>query len=311
MKSNNVVRIGTRSSKLALIQAKQVAEDLAWVSNNVKFKIVEIATKGDKLQNKSLGRMGSSGVFVKEIERALLAGEIDMAVHSLKDLPVDMPAGLSLGAVTKRLTPFDVLISKEGKILDDLPEGAVVGTGSPRRTAQILNYRPDLVVTDIRGNIDTRIRKLREGKYDAIVVAAAGVERLGLQDLVSEIFTTELCLPCPGQGALGIQVRSDDKETAKLAKKLNDDVTRRQVKAERAFLKRLGAGCHVPAAALCVNEGDVVTLEGMVASPDGVQLFRDIEEGAPGEEAKIGVRLAERLMESGAHQVLQSLGVEC
>jgi len=310
MKTDKLLRIGTRSSKLAIIQAKEVEEALSWVTNDIRFEIVPISTKGDKAQNKSLARIGGTGVFVKELERALQEGEIDIAVHSLKDLPVDMPAGLSLAAVTKRLTPFDVLISRDGKILDDLKEGAVVGTGSPRRTAQILNYRPDLVVAEIRGNVDTRIRKLKEGKYDAIVVAAAAVERLGLEDMVSEIFTPELCLPCPGQGALGIQVRRDDKETAKLVKKIEDESTRRQVKAERAFLKRLGAGCHVPAAALCIEEDEVLVLEGMIASPDGGQLFRDEEEGERGEEAKIGTKLADRLIESGAGELLESLGMQ-
>ena len=177
--------------------------------------------------------------------------------------------------------------------------------------AQLLCYRHDLAVVDIRGNLDTRMKKLDKGMYDAIVVAAAGVERLGLQNKVSEIFTTELCLPAPGQGALGIQVRSGDKETAKIARKLDDAESHRQIRAERSFLRRMGAGCHVPAGALCTREGEVITLEGMIASPDGVDMFRDIEEGSPGEEIRLGVRLAERLIDSGAATVLESLGIEC
>lgn len=311
MSDVRTIRIGTRGSKLALAQARQVADELAVGLNKFKIEIVEITTKGDRVQDKSLGGIGGSGLFVREIERALLQGEVDLAIHCVKDLPVAMTEGLTLGAITKRLTPFDVLISREGKILDDLPSGAVIGTGSPRRTAQLLSYRPDLVITDIRGNLDTRIRKLRRGKYDAIVVAAAGVERLGLQDIVSEIFTTELCLPAPGQGALGIQVRSGDKDAAKAARRLDDPESRRQIRAERSFLKRIGAGCDIPAGALCTNEGETVTLEGMIASPDGVDMFRDIEEGSPGEETKLGVRLAERLIDSGAGLILESLGIEC
>ena len=291
-----------------MVQARGVAEDLAATSNKVEVRIVEIQTKGDEIQEVSLGAVGGTGLFVKEIERALLEGEIDIAVHCMKDLPTCMPEGLTLAAVTKRLTPFDVLISRDSKILDDLPSGAKIGTGSPRRAAQLLNYRPDLVIADIRGNLDTRIRKLRSGEYDAIVVAAAGVERLGLQNTVSEIFTTELCLPAPGQGALGIQIRSGDKDAARAAKRLDDVESHRQIRAERAFLKRIGAGCHVPAGALCTREGDTVTLDGMIASPDGHDMFRDFEEGSPGEEIKLGTRLAEKLIESGAGSILESLG---
>lgn len=296
---------------LALVQARQVAEDLRASTNKIKIEIVEISTRGDQVPDRRLSDIGGSGLFVKEIERALMDEEIDLAVHSMKDLPVFMPDGLVLAAVTKRLTPFDVLISNGGKILDDLPSGAIIGTGSPRRAAQLLNYRPDLIVADIRGNLDTRLRKLERGDYDAIVVAAAGVERLGLQDKVSEIFTAELCIPAPGQGALGIQIRSGDKERAKIARKLADPESQRQIRAERSFLRRLGAGCHVPAGALCTREGDMVTLEGMIASPDGLSMFRDFEEGSLGEETKLGTRLAERLIESGAGSILESMGVEC
>ncbi len=293
-----------------MLQAHEVLEDLAASTNKIKGEIVEITTKGDAIQNRSLSSMGDTGLFVKELERALLEEEIDLAVHCVKDLPIQMPDGLAIAAVTKRLTPFDVLISRGGKILDDLPSGATIGTGSPRRAAQLLNYRPDFVIADIRGNLDTRIAKLESGDYDAIVVAAAGVERLGLQDRVSEIFTAELCLPAPGQGALAIQVRSDHKEAAKIARRLDHAESHRQIKAERAFLKRLGAGCHVPAGALCTREEDVITLEGMIASPDGHDMFRDTEEGVPGEESRLGLRLAEKLIESGAGSILESLGVE-
>jgi hydroxymethylbilane synthase len=310
MAGNALIRIGTRGSKLALVQAREVLDDLIGSSNKVKAEIIEITTKGDAVQDRSLSSMGGTGLFVKELERALLNDEIDMAVHCVKDLPIEMPDGLSIAAVTKRLTPFDVLISRGGTILDDLPSGATIGTGSPRRAAQLLNYRPDFVIADIRGNLDTRIAKLETGAYDAIVVAAAGVERLGLQDRVSEIFTAELCLPAPGQGALAIQIRSDHKEAARVARRLDHAESHRQIKAERAFLKRLGAGCHVPAGALCVKEDELITLEGMIASPDGHDMFRDAEEGFPGEEARIGVRLAEKLMDSGAGSILESLGVE-
>jgi hydroxymethylbilane synthase len=310
MAGNAHLRIGTRGSKLALVQAREVLEGLSGSSNRVKAEVVKITTRGDVAQDRSLSSMGGTGLFVKELERALLDGRIDVAVHCVKDLPVEMPDGLTIAAVTKRMTPFDVLISRGGKILDDLPSGATIGTGSPRRAAQLLNYRPDFVIEDIRGNLDTRIAKLESGAYDAIVVAAAGVERLGLQDRVSEIFTAELCIPAPGQGALAIQVRSDHKEAARVVKRLDHAESHRQIRAERAFLKRLGAGCHVPAGALCVREEEVVSLEGMIASPDGHDMFRDVEEGSPGEEAKLGVRLADRLMESGAASILESLDVE-
>lgn len=311
MHNVTVIRIGTRASRLALAQARQVADNIMMLSGKLEVQIVEITTTGDAVQNKNLAEVGGTGLFVKEIERALLDGKVDLAVHSMKDLPIVHPEGISLVAVTKRLTPFDVLISRDSLILDDLPTGATIGTGSPRRMAQLLNYRPDLAVVDIRGNLDTRMKKLEKGMYDAIVVAAAGVERLGLQDKVSEIFTTELCLPAPGQGALGVQARADDKEILKIAKKLDDPESHRQIRAERSFLRRIGAGCHVPAGALCAREGDSITLEGMIASLDGVDMFRDIEEGSPGEEVKLGVRLAERLIDSGAATVLESLGVEC
>lgn len=294
-----------------MAQARQVADDLMMCSSKLEVEIVEITTKGDSVQDRNLAGIGGTGLFVKEIERALLDGQVDMAVHCIKDLPVGGTEGITLAAVTKRLMPFDVLISRDSKILDDLPSGAAIGTGSPRRMAQLLCYRPDLEVVDIRGNLDTRIKKLERGMYDAIVVAAAGVERLGLQDKVSEIFTTELCLPAPGQGALGLQVRTGDKDVAKIAKKLDDPDSRRQIRAERSFFRRIGAGCHVPAGALCTREEDTIFLEGMIASPDGVDMFRDIEEGAPGEEIKLGVRLAERLIDSGAGTVLEALGVEC
>jgi len=228
-----IVRIGTRGSKLALAQARQVADGLMMSSSRLETRIVEITTKGDSVQNRSLSGMGGNGLFVKEIERALLENRVDLAVHSMKDLPVGATEGISIAAVTKRLTPFDVLISRESAILDDLPSGAVIGTGSPRRMAQLLCYRSDLEIVDIRGNLDTRMKKLEKGMYDAIVVAAAGVERLGLQDKVSEIFTTELCLPAPGQGALAVQVRLGDKDFTKIAKKLDDPESRRQVSAER------------------------------------------------------------------------------
>jgi hydroxymethylbilane synthase len=305
MLDKEIIRIGTRGSKLALTQAREVAASLAERLNKVEIEIVEISTKGDRVQNRSLSSIGGTGLFVKEIERALLEERVDLAVHSMKDLPTEIADGLTIAAVTKRLTPFDVLISADNRILDDLPAGAVIGTSSPRRVAQLLSYRPDLEMVDARGNLDTRMRNLDKGKYQAIVVAAAGVERLGLQKKVSEIFTTEVCVPAPGQGALAIQVRSADKDAAKIARKLMDHESHRQIKAERAFLKTIGGGCTAPLGALCIKEDDVVTLEGLVASPDGVEIYRDCEEGASGEEIDLGVRLAERLLEAGAGSVLK------
>lgn len=302
-----IIRIGTRGSRLALIQAQEVAAALAERLNKIEIEIVKITTKGDKVQSKSLSSIGGTGLFVKEIEHALLDGRIDLAVHSMKDFPTEMAEGLMIAAVTKRLNPFDVLISADNKILDDLPEGATIGTSSPRRIAQLLSYRPDLEMVDARGNLDTRVRNLEKGKYHAIVVAAAGVERLGLQNRVSEIFTTEVCVPAPGQGALAVQVRSDDKEAARVAKKLDDNESHRQVNAERAFLKAMGGGCNVPIGALCRREEDVVTIEGIVAGPDGVEVYRDSEEGAVGEEVDLAVRLAARLLEAGAGSVLKQV----
>jgi len=304
------IRIGTRGSKLALAQANEVAACLADRLNKTRIEIVEITTKGDTVRNKSLSSIGGTGLFVKEIERALLDGTVDLAVHSMKDVPTETADGLTIAAVTKRLTPFDVLISADNKILDDLPSGARIGTSSPRRIAQLLYYRPDLEIVDARGNLDTRIRNLEKGKYHAIVVAAAGVERLGMQNKVSEIFTTEVCVPAPGQGALAIQVREDDKDAVKVARKLLDHESHRQIKAERAFLKTIGGGCNVPLGALCRKEDDVVTLEGIVAGLDGVEVYRDFEEGAPGEEVDLGVRLAERLLDAGAGSVVASMRTE-
>lgn len=271
-------------------------------------------TKGDVILDVTLSKVGGKGLFVKEIEQSLLDRRIDLAVHSMKDVPSELQDGLVIGAVPKRVDPRDVLISRDGRTLDELPEGALVGTSSLRRAAQLRAYRPDLRIESIRGNIDTRLRKLQEGNFDAIVLAAAGLERVNWQGTVSQYLPVEISLPAVGQGALAIECRADDDELLELLAGLDDPETRLTVEAERAFLRRLQGGCQVPLGAYAVLAGTApdggaeIRLTGFVGSPDGRRLYKHSQTGSDPEA--LGRAVAERLLSEGAAAVLAEVWEE-
>jgi hydroxymethylbilane synthase len=264
-----VLRIGTRGSQLALTQTGMVADAIAAATPSVTCELVRITTTGDVRRTESLPDIGGKGLFTQELETALLAGEIDLAVHSLKDLPVELPAGLCLGAVPERAPAADALISASGAPLADLPAGAVVGTSSPRRAAQLLHARPDLSIAPIRGNLDTRLRKLSDGNYDAIVLAMAGLVRLGMADRVTQVLPWDVMLPAPGQGALGLESRADDARVADLLAPIHHASTARCVAAERGVLEALGGGCSLPFGAIAEQAGDGLRLRAILFGPDG------------------------------------------
>lgn len=302
------VSVGTRKSVLAQTQTHWVLDRLKELQPNWNWRVEKIITKGDRILHVTLSKLGGKGLFIKEIEEALLEGRIDLAVHSMKDLPAEMPGGLTIAAVTHREDPRDCLISRTGLGLDELPSGSVVGTSSLRRQAQILGRRPDLEVKPVRGNVDTRLRKLEEGQFDAIVLARAGLSRLGLEGRITEVLTVDKMLPAVGQGALAVQCRSRDESVLRLIRRINDPKTEKAVRAERAFLHAFQGGCHLPVAAFAQVEGEKVYLEGLVASPDGCQVLRDGQEGDCPEE--VGCRLAEQLLRQGADSILSAVQAE-
>lgn len=304
---NNRKRIvlGSRKSKLALWQTNYIRDLLldAWPQLEVEIQI--ITTKGDQILDKPLPLIGGKGLFTAELEAALRSGQIDAAVHSLKDLPTESPAGLTIGATPKRARPEDVLVSREGYKLETLPNGANIGTSSRRRAAQLLHIRPDLKMVDIRGNVPTRINKAlaEDGKYDAIVLAYAGLERLDLLDSASQVVPLITILPAPGQGALGVQCRDDEESLALLAP-LTDNSTWAAVAAERGFLSGLGGGCATPVAAYGIRKEDRLLLTGRVSSPDGQQQI-DIEAEGPIEDSwQLGLSLAQKAIDQGAANLL-------
>ncbi|MBI2561353.1 MAG: hydroxymethylbilane synthase [candidate division NC10 bacterium] len=304
--------ICTRGSQLALWQANHVAERLRAAFAGLSVRLETIKTTGDRILDVPLAAIGGKSLFVKEIEEALLEGRVDLAVHSMKDVPADLPPGLTIAAVTLREDPSDVLISRTGARLKDLPPGARVGTSSLRRQAQLLHHRPDLAVVGLRGNLDTRIRKLTGEGLDAIVVAAAGVKRLGWMDRISEFLSPDVCLPAIGQGALGIEMReprveSREPSMATIVEVLDHPETHTAVRAERAFLRRLGGGCQVPFAAHAeIAEGHLF-LRGLVATPDGRHLLRGERRGTVDEGEAVGIALAEDLLARGASEILQAI----
>ena len=299
--------IGTRGSQLALWQANWTRQAIMERFPDITVELLIIKTQGDKIQDVPLAKVGGKGLFVKEIEDAMLAGRIDLAVHSMKDMPAKLPVGLCIGAVPKRETPWDALISKNGLPLDRLPERARVGTSSLRRGAQLKGLRPDIEIVSLRGNLDTRLRKLETGNLDAIILAAAGLNRMGLEDRITEILTDSVMLPAVGQGALCIEVRENDPATAPVMAALNHPETRTVVMGERAFLNRLEGGCQVPIAAHGELSGDTLTLQGLVSSLDGVTVIRESLSGPTRDAEGIGVALAERLIAGGAGPILESL----
>lgn len=301
------MRIGTRGSQLALWQANWVKASIEALNPGLSVEIRIIKTRGDKILDVPLAKIGGKGLFVKEIEEALSDGSIDVAVHSMKDMPGDIPPGLCIGAVPERENPLDVLISRSGKGFRDLPQGARIGTSSLRRSAQLLHVRPDLTIVPLRGNLDTRLKKLAAEGLDAVILAAAGVKRLGLADRITEYLRDDLVMPAAGQGALCIEIRSSDARTAGAVSGMNDPATRAVVQAERAFLHRLQGGCQVPIASHGKTDGTDIHLKGLVASLDGVTLIGDAATGSAQEAEALGVSLAERLLEKGADRLLAEL----
>ncbi len=319
-----VLRLGTRGSKLAIWQAEHVARELSARIPGIKIEIITIKTKGDKILDVPLAKIGDKGLFTREIENELLAGNIDLAVHSLKDLPSVMADGLCLGAVLKRESPQDVLLSSKGYNLQTLPPGAVIGTSSLRRIAQLKALRPDLVLVDMRGNVETRIRKMDEAGLDGIILAYAGVKRLGFEEHISEIITMDQILPAVGQGAIAVEIRQDDEKTLQLIKTINDTDACLETTAERAFLAVLEGGCQVPVACLTRVVEQRLVIEGLVSSLDGSQVYKgnaecDLtskdrrmsqcqeEPGAMSQAEEIGRKLAQQLLEAGAGKILQEI----
>jgi len=301
--------VGSRKSKLALTQTNWVMDQIAGHNPDVTFELKHIVTKGDRILDVTLSKVGGKGLFVKEIEQALLDKEIDFAVHSMKDMPAIVPDGLAIACVPVRADHRDVLISKDHTPLKDLPQGAVVGTSSLRRQSQLLSLRPDLHVEPLRGNIDTRLKKLEEGEYDAIVLAAAGLERMGWsKDKVSEYLSEDLIVPAVGQGALAIECRSDDERLMEILSSIHDEETARVVAAERAFLAELGGSCQVPIAAHGIIKAGKVQLVGLVATPDGNVTIKDISTGE--DPAEIGHQLGVTLKKQGADRILDAVKEE-
>jgi hydroxymethylbilane synthase len=301
------IRIGTRGSALALAQCDWVKRRLAEREPGVKIATVVIKTSGDRFLDAPVAAVGGKGIFVKEIEEALLNNDIDIAVHSMKDLPAELEPGLTIAAVTEREDPRDALVSRSGRPLNELSPGTRIGTGSLRRRAQILHYRRDLEVTPIRGNIDTRLAKLDRGEIDAVIMAAAGLKRLGLETRIEEYLEAAVCLSAAAQGVLGLECRRGDSIVGKVAF-LHDRWAQLEVDAERAFLRKLGGGCHLPIAARARVDGDRLRLSGLVADCDGKRLVR-AELTADAAEAEVaGTRLADLLLEKGAGDILTGGG---
>ncbi len=300
------LRIGTRASQLALWQANWVKSELEKRYPGITVSLVKIKTMGDKILDVPLAQVGGKGLFVKEIEEAMLRGEIDIAVHSMKDVPTEFPEGLGLYCITEREDPRDAVISRGVKFAD-LPQGARVGTSALRRQAQLLKVRPDLEMVVIRGNVETRIRKLETEKLDAVILAAAGLKRLGFTDRVTEYLSTDLSIPAIGQGALGIECRLDNEEVKETIAFFNHPDTAHAVRAERALLWRCEGGCQVPIAAYGKVAGDELTLTGFIASVDGRRSVRESITGPAADGEKLGIALAERLLKAGAHEILSEV----
>jgi hydroxymethylbilane synthase len=299
--------IGTRGSKLALWQANWVKERLEHQHPGTRVALDVIKTKGDKILDVPLAKVGGKGLFVKEIEEALLNGRIDIAVHSMKDMPAEIPEGLSIGAVPPREVPVDVLIAREGLPLNELGPAPRIGTSSLRRAAQLRHARPDTRITPLRGNLDTRLRKLQDERLDAIVLAAAGVKRLGMTARITEYLTPEVMLPAVGQGALCIETRREDPAVAPLIASLDHTETHQAVLAERAFLARLEGGCQVPIAGHATLERETLSLTGLVADLEGRTLLKETLAGPADQARTIGLNLAEALLAKGARTILDTL----
>lgn len=301
------LRIATRKSPLALWQTRHVQTLLQQLDTTLDIELVEMTTQGDKILDTPLAKIGGKGLFVKELEMGLLAHRVDLAVHSMKDVPVELPVGLKLAAILRRENPYDALVANQYHHLMELPRGAIVGTASLRRQSQLLAIRPDFQIRPLRGNVGTRLNKLDQGEFDAIVLAAAGLRRLGLTDRICELLSIDFMLPGIGQGAIGIECRSDDTAVQSLIAPLNDFLTQQQVVAERAINQRLGGGCQVPIAGFATIHGTTLILQGLVAHPQGQPLLRSVRAGSITQAEELGLQVAEDLLAQGAGQLLQSL----
>jgi hydroxymethylbilane synthase len=301
----NTIRIGTRDSLLALWQAEWVKERLSKIYPDTEFLLIPMKTKGDKILDVPLAKIGDKGLFTKELELGLLRGEIDLAVHSLKDLPTILPTGLEIAAFCEREEPRDVFLSKNGIRLAELPLGSIIGTSSLRRKAQLQNYRPDFIFADLRGNLQTRWRKLEESNMAGIVLAAAGVKRLGWEARITEIISEDIMLSAVGQGSIAIEISSEREDIRNLLHALNHSETELAVRAERALMRRLEGGCQIPIGAFGTVQGTQVILKGMVASLDGERVLKAIAMGEDPEQ--LGNLVAEELIEQGATEILDKI----
>ena len=307
MKKNNIIHLATRKSPLALWQTHHVRDVLCRVHQELQVEIVEMTTQGDKIIDTPLAKIGGKGLFVKELEHGLLGGLADIAVHSMKDVPVEIPEGLTLSVIMRRFDPYDAVVSNHYSNLAALPEKAIVGTASLRRQCQLLAYRPDLQIRSLRGNVGTRLRKLDNGEFDAIVLAAAGLKRLGMAERIREILKPDVMLPAIGQGAIGIECRADDVDTLNLIAMLNDPPTQQRIIAERALNKRLGGGCQVPIAGFAQIDQDDLELRGLVGDVQGKQIIHHTIHGPIDLAEVLGDRLGQELLKQGAGQLLQNI----
>ncbi len=306
MAASEILRLGSRGSTLALWQAEHIRAEVERHTGR-KVEITKIKTTGDVILDVPLSKVGGKGLFVKEIEEALLANRIDLAVHSMKDVPTDLPGGLEISCITRREDPRDAFLSVKYARLEDLPLGAHVGTSSLRRQTQLLSLRPDLSIGQLRGNLDSRIRKMEEGQYDAILLAAAGLRRLGWEGKIREYIPADVSIPAIGQGALGIEIRRDDARTREAVAFLDDRETSLAVRAERGFLKRLEGGCQVPIAAYGTVDGDTVALSGLIGKPDGSRILRGSRRGPISDPEAVGVALAGELLSQGGREILDEV----
>lgn len=302
-----LLRVGTRGSKLAIAQSAWVKAMIEREHPRVAVELVKIKTKGDKILDSPLSKVGGKGLFVKELEDALLKREVDLAVHSMKDVPAELPEGLEISVFPKREDPRDAFVSLKYKTIDQLPTGATVGTSSLRRGAQLLHLRPDLRVIPMRGNVDTRLRKLDSGEVQALILASAGLRRLGLSERISRLLSPKEFLPAVGQGMLGVELRKKDRRVKSVLEFLNDEKTEMTARAERAFLRGLGGGCQVPLAGFARLRANVLYMEGLVAELDGSVILRKKMRGSCDKPEEIGKALAEDLLSAGAEKILDRI----
>jgi hydroxymethylbilane synthase len=308
--SPQVLRIATRESRLALWQAEHVAARLREVHAELEVVLVPMTTQGDRILDRSLAAIGGKGLFIKELELAMAEGQADIAVHSMKDVPGELPPGMTLASMLSRADPRDAFVCLHHQDFEALPLGARVGTASQRRQCQLKSRRPDLELVTLRGNVETRLRRLEEGRYDAIILAAAGLQRLGLEDRITHCFSVEHSVPAVGQGIIGIECRDDDARSIELVRALNDAAAWQTCTAERAFALRLQGSCQSPIAGFAQIDGSTLLLRGVIGAPDGREMYRDAISGALEDAARLGTELAERMLAAGAGALLDRLRAE-